>query len=656
MKKNYPVLLKLFLSCVLCVLTSLAFADPPTQVMRLGFIDGTVTYSPAGVDEWVNANINRPIVTGDRLWSDTASRAELQLGSAVIRMNESTSINILNIENKSPQIELDQGTVNLHVWKMSYYKGFEIDTPNLAFSVNQEGDYRLDVDPSTNTTTVTVHEGGAIVYGENNTSYQINAGESFRFSGTELAYEALALNEPDQFDQWASTRNTLYDNSISKKYVSSEIIGHTDLDNHGDWKVDNHYGNVWYPRNQRSDWAPYRDGEWVWVEPWGWTWVDSQPWGFAPFHYGRWVYISNNWGWIPGPIAAEPVYAPALVTFYQGQDFNVSVSQGGGDIGWLPLGPGDVYVPPYGYSNNYFSIININNTAINLTIINNVYRNPNRFFAYHNWNAPNAVTAMSKKAFIESHSVNKTGSMVPKSAWAKLRPTHVAALVPTNASVMGNTKIVTVKPSKKVLLKPVIAKTKPPTAPLPFNATKSLLLKTPGKPLSTTTLSTIKVKPSDKNRGQVKVVTSNHPPIPISQNKGTGKKPIQTNPALVPQPVAIPHVVHKPTNTGSSTKPVILNPNPVVVKPINTNPVAVKPINPNPVVVKPINPKPVVVKPINPKPVMVKPINPKPVMVKPINPKPVMVKPINPKPVMVKPINPKPVMVKPINPKPNQGH
>src|SRR5664279_5923051 len=71
------------------------------------------------------------------------------------------------------------------------------------------------------------------------------------------------------------------------------------------------YGNVWMPTSVQSGWAPYHNGHWVWVAPWGWTWVDDAPWGYAPFHYGRWVSLRGNWGWVPGPINYQPVYAPA---------------------------------------------------------------------------------------------------------------------------------------------------------------------------------------------------------------------------------------------------------------------------------------------------------------------------------------------------------
>jgi hypothetical protein len=104
--------------------------------------------------------------------------------------------------------------------------------------------------------------------------------------------------------------------------------------------------------------------------------VDDAPWGFAPSHYGRWVNVSNRWGWIPGPRNVRPVYAPALVAFVGGSGWSVSISLGGGSpIGWFPLGPREVYVPSYQASRDYFNRVNVTNTVINNTTITNVYKN-----------------------------------------------------------------------------------------------------------------------------------------------------------------------------------------------------------------------------------------------------------------------------------------
>ncbi len=55
--------------------------DPPSRVARLSYAHGTVSFNPAGTDDWVSAVVNRPITTGDKLWTDNGSRAELHIGS-----------------------------------------------------------------------------------------------------------------------------------------------------------------------------------------------------------------------------------------------------------------------------------------------------------------------------------------------------------------------------------------------------------------------------------------------------------------------------------------------------------------------------------------------------------------------------------------------
>ena len=113
-------------------------------------------------------------------------------------------------------------------------------------------------------------------------------------------------------------------------------------------------------------WAPYRFGHWVWIAPWGWTWVDDAPWGFAPFHYGRWVIINGVWVWVPGPPRIRPIYAPALVVFVgggTGMRWHFEVGMGLG-VGWFPLGPREVYLPPYRTSRIYITNVNISHTVI----------------------------------------------------------------------------------------------------------------------------------------------------------------------------------------------------------------------------------------------------------------------------------------------------
>src|SRR5207244_8932049 len=100
------------------VMAGLAIADPPSRVARLGYLTGTVSFSPAGEDDWVQATMNRPLVTGDRLWADAGGRAELQIGSAIVRMGSSTSLTLLNVDDRVVQLQLAQGNLNIRARRL----------------------------------------------------------------------------------------------------------------------------------------------------------------------------------------------------------------------------------------------------------------------------------------------------------------------------------------------------------------------------------------------------------------------------------------------------------------------------------------------------------------------------------------------------------
>jgi hypothetical protein len=282
-------------------------ADPPNRVARLSYLGGQVSFQPSGDGNWVQASINRPLVTGDALYADRGSRAELEIGGAAVRLDDRTSMSVLNLDDRIAQFQLSEGTANLSVRNLGQGGSYEVDTPTLAFVVTMPGEYRIDIAPDGNSTMITVFDGGGDVYGENNASYSVRAGNSYRFNDSALRdYEILDLPRPDDFDNWVQSRQRQYSRSVSSRYVADDMIGVADLDSAGRWSTDAQYGEVWYPTSVAVDYVPYRDGHWSWIDPWGWTWVDNAAWGFAPFHYGRWVYVSNRWGWCPVRATCAP--------------------------------------------------------------------------------------------------------------------------------------------------------------------------------------------------------------------------------------------------------------------------------------------------------------------------------------------------------------
>ena len=123
-----------FASVILLIFSSLVSAEPPSRAARLGYLSGTVSFSPAGQPDWVRASVNRPLTTGDRLWTGGSSRAELQVGGAAIRMGPSTSMVLLNLDNRITQVQLSQGILKIRVRSLGPRQTFEIATPNLAFT------------------------------------------------------------------------------------------------------------------------------------------------------------------------------------------------------------------------------------------------------------------------------------------------------------------------------------------------------------------------------------------------------------------------------------------------------------------------------------------------------------------------------------------
>lgn len=468
---------------VLLTFTGWASADPPSRVARLGYLSGTVSFSPAGENDWVQAAINRPLTTGDRLWADAGGRAEIQLGGAMIGMNARTAVSVLNLDDRITQLQLTQGGLNVRVRRLQPGQTFEVATPNLALSLRQAGAYRVEVDPENDATTITVRSGQAEVFGDG-FAHILDARRSYRFTGTDLRQERMGTPRLDEFDDWANERDRLYDNSGSARYVSQDVVGYQDLDAHGNWHVDATYGNVWFPARVSLGWVPYRDGHWSWIHPWGWTWVDDAPWGFAVSHYGRWASFGGQWGWVPGPSRANAYYAPALVVFIGGSNFQLTISSGAiNAVGWFPLGPREVYRPAYPVSRSYFQNINVSNTVVNNTVVNNYYNNTNvTNIVYANQGVQGAVVAVPTTSFVQSQPVSRAVLSASRAQLVNAPLAIAPPLVPTDLSVRGGAAQRD-RPPGRVFERPVVARSAPPAAPVGLAAQQPQLAAQPGRPL-----------------------------------------------------------------------------------------------------------------------------------------------------------------------------
>ena len=445
--------------------------DPPGRVARLNYIQGSISFQPGGESDWVQANPNRPLTTGDNLWADRDSRGELHIGSSSLRIGGQTGITFLNLNDRTVQIQLAQGSLNVRVRRLEGGDAFEIDTPNLAFTLERAGEYRIDVDPNGNATTIAVNQGEGDATG-GGSEYHMDSGDRATFSGTDsLTYDGSQTGPPDEFDGWCQSRDQREDASASARYVSRDVIGYDDLDGYGEWRSVPDYGYVWFPAGVAAGWAPYRFGHWVWIAPWGWTWVEDEPWGFAPFHYGRWAEFGGAWCWVPGPVVVRPVYAPALVVFVGGPRFNMSLSfGGGGGVAWFPLGPREVYVPPYRVSERYVQNVNVTNTTVNVVNVTNVYRNVNvTNVTYMHQNNVAAVTAVSHDTFVNARPVGNASVRVNVQQMQAAQVQRNFTVAPVRQSVVGAAPVAKVAPPATVMQRQVVVKQTPAPMRAPMN-------------------------------------------------------------------------------------------------------------------------------------------------------------------------------------------
>ncbi|GAA0842660.1 DUF6600 domain-containing protein [Cupriavidus pauculus] len=409
-----------------------AVTDPPSRIATVTDMSGGLSFAPAGSDDWAAVVPNRPFTTGDRLWVDPGGRAELHAGATAVRLGGASAATILNLDDRTTQIKLTRGSLQLRVRALPPDQQVEVDTPNLAFVPREPGDYRLDVAPDGTTTLVTMRHGSAVLYGDTR-SVELERGQRLRFAGTDLADAGQGSYPPaDAFDQWTAARDAREDASPTARYVPAEMTGYTALDDYGDWQQDPGYGAVWFPRAVSAGWAPYSTGHWAWVAPWGWTWIDDAPWGFAPSHYGRWAYFGSRWGWVPGPVAVRPCYAPAVVGFIGGVSASIRIG-GGPGVAWYPLGPRDVYRPVYRTSPTYVTRIN------NITVNNTWMRGGDRD-RWVNRNVPGAISGMPSRNFVEGRPVPR-GSY--RDEWRQLpvgEGRGAPPMAPVKASLIGGAR------------------------------------------------------------------------------------------------------------------------------------------------------------------------------------------------------------------------
>lgn len=462
--------------------------DPPARVARLNWLDGEVSFQPAGLEDWTDATINYPLTTGDHLVTLRDARAELHIGSNAIRLDANSNFGFLNLDDSIVQVSLTEGSMEIHLRQLDDNDSFEVATPNGAITLLRTGDYRIDTDPDRDATMLTVRAGQAELY--SGTSSMIVRSQETAYVHENQDPDVRAANDADSFDSFTSSRDSTSDAPAAISHVSPEVTGAEDLNNYGSWQNLPAMGDVWLPPVD-SDWAPYSDGDWSYVEPWGWTWVDSAPWGFAPFHYGRWVFARNRWMWVPDARTTPVIYAPALVAFYGGG--------ASGTVSWYALGPREQWIPPW-------RSVSIGDLGL-----------PVRYSV--NRSAPGAIRTLSQIDFVGATRVRPGVALSIDGDPQGTAP----LLAPVRDSVLAGT----IRPQPAVANRPLVARTAPPQAPLLFTFKQGLLAQNHGRPLA--------AKQLEDLRKQVPYATVQRPLVraskPLIATPKSAAKPANSRPA-----------------------------------------------------------------------------------------------------------------------------
>ncbi len=361
--------------------TSRAYSDD-LGIVRMEIVQGDVQIFTGDSSDWVPAAVNTPLAQGDRVWVPEGGRTELQvLGGLFIRLDDSTSLDILSLDENNYQFSVNVGRAYINN-RISGIGLLQIDTPVGAVTCDDTAKLMIDVEEN-GATEISVLQGS--VYAETgNGRILVPAGRTLRIE-EDQSTSMYSLNSPDEWEEWnRDLDQRINEYSNSDRYLPEELDSYSyDFDTNGRWLYDASYGYVWTPAIAVSiNWAPYHDGRWVWING-NYVWISSERWGWAPYHYGRWIFLrQGGWCWVP-PRRGAVHWGPGYVGWVYTQNY----------VSWIPLAPGETY-----YGHGYYGP-----GSVNINTLGNKNFPANR--NYLNRNARNAIKVMHRDTFLNGRQV-----------------------------------------------------------------------------------------------------------------------------------------------------------------------------------------------------------------------------------------------------------
>lgn len=288
--------------------------DVTDRVARISFIRGDVQIRRLDSQDWERATLNLPIVEGDEIITDGTSRLEIQFDiSKHLRIAEDSQVKIVSLKDEGIAISVPLGSVTVRAIDFNPDRSyFEIDAPKTTVSIQKAGSYRVDAGTADSLEIfVSAIDGGEARVYSTDAGFTIKSGRRARIIiGGNQSGEwdtADASLSSDDFWEWSLERDALIAARLKgayyDQYYDRDIYGADDLNAYGDWVYTAPYGYIWRPYktsiSSYADWSPYRYGHWRWLPSYGWTWVNDEPWGWATYHHGRWVWHNGSWYWSP---------------------------------------------------------------------------------------------------------------------------------------------------------------------------------------------------------------------------------------------------------------------------------------------------------------------------------------------------------------------
>jgi len=371
--------LKIILTLLVVLLMPLDLFASMQGFARLSLIKGEVQIRIDESDDWVPAAVNTPLYEGDSVWVPKGGRTEIQLrDGSVIRLDGKTALDILKVDSDFIQFHLGMGRIYVRTgtsrqWNMQF------DLPESTVKIDDRGRYRIEIHRDGDEE-ISVFRGAAYVEGYGDRT-RVRSGEMLNLE--EFRAEISPVNPQDAWDRWNSDRDArLPKRVVAEKRLPEELVVYEDeLSSSGEWVYVREYGYVWRPVVVASDWAPYRDGRWIYRGG-EYVWISYEPWGWAPYHYGRWAVVAGfGWCWVP-PARGDVFWAPGYVGWVTTPSH----------VGWVPLAPGETYYGRGHYGRHSVNVTNVTRiTNITVDKTTNIYRNAGQ---------RNAVTAVDRNSFV----------------------------------------------------------------------------------------------------------------------------------------------------------------------------------------------------------------------------------------------------------------